>query len=293
MSTNLKNQSAQQKPAELSQSTQPRPMKNLVGVLAGILTMIILAFTGCVSKSGNSNQTNDENSDVSNVKAVQVSGGTIYTVYGVTFEMIDVEGGDFNMGSNDSEAFSSEKPVHSEYVSSFQIGKTEVTQALWKAVMGINPSSFEGDNLPVECISWNECKEFLYELNSLTGKNFRLPTEAEWEYAARGGNRSRGYKYSGSNHIEEVAWYGNNSSNTTHAVATKAPNELGIYDMSGNVWECTSDFWSSNYSFSRSGSYPVNRGGCWEDGAGVCRVSHRDFSEPTFRGPVLGFRLAL
>jgi formylglycine-generating enzyme required for sulfatase activity len=272
---------------------QPQPKKNLVGILIGVLAVIALVVIVLVSKIGGSNQTAGVSSDGRNVTSVQVSDGTSYTVNGVTFEMIDVEGGNFNMGGNDSEAYDDEKPVHSEYVSSFQIGKTEVTQALWKAVMGNNPSYFKGDNLPVENVSWNDCKDFIRKLNSLTGQNFRLPTEAEWEYAARGGNRSRGYKYSGSNSIGEVAWYTNNSSNTTHAVATKAPNELGIYDMSGNVWECTSDFWSSDYSSSRSGSYPVNRGGCWEDGAGVCRVSHRDFSEPTFRGPVLGFRLAL
>jgi formylglycine-generating enzyme required for sulfatase activity len=255
--------------------------------------MIILAFTGCVSKSGSSNQTVDENSDVSNVKAVQVSGGTIYTVYGVTFEMIDVEGGDFNMGSNDSEAFSSEKPVHSEYVSSFQIGKTEVTQALWKAVMGTDPSRHIGDNYPVENVSCIDCKEFLSKLNSLTGKNFRLPTEAEWEYAARGGNQSLGYKYSGSNYIEEVAWYGNNSRGTTHAVATKSPNELGIYDMSGNVSEWTSEQWSPDYSSSRSSSYRVLRGGNYQGSKKGCRVSYRYWIDPMSRTSDLGFRLAL
>jgi formylglycine-generating enzyme required for sulfatase activity len=225
--------------------------------------------------------------------SVQVADGTSYTVSGVTFEMIDVEGGNFNMGGNDSEAYDDEEPVHSEYVSSFQIGKTEVTQALWKAVMRSNPSSFKGDNLPVESVSWNDCKDFIRKLNSLTGQNFRLPTEAEWEYAARGGNRSRGYKYSGSNNIGEVAWYTNNSSNTTHAVATKAPNELGIYDMSGNVWEWTSDLWSDNYSSSRSGSYRVSRGGSWYIDANYCRVSCRSYGGPTGGGDGLGFRLAL
>jgi formylglycine-generating enzyme required for sulfatase activity len=272
---------------------QPQPKKNLVGILIGVLAVIALVVIVLVSKIGGSNQTAGVNSDGRNDVSVQVADGTSYTVSGVTFEMIDVEGGNFNMGGNDSEAYDYEKPVHSEYVSSFQIGKTEVTQALWKAVMGNNPSYFKGDNLPVENVSWNDCKDFIRKLNSMTGKNFRLPTEAEWEYAARGGNRSRGYKYSGSNSIGEVAWYGNNSSNTTHAVATKAPNELGIYDMSGNVWEWTSDLWSDNYNSSRSGSRRVSRGGSWINDARFCRVSCRGYGGPTLSFSSLGFRLAL
>ena len=130
-----------------------------------------------------------------------------------------------------------EKPVHKVTLSDYYIGKTEVTQALWEAVMGNNPSAFKGENLPVECISWNDCKEFISKLNALTGKTFRMPTEAEWEYAARGGSKSRGYKYSGSGNIDEVAWHKDNSEEKTHEVGTKRPNELGIYDMSGNVGE--------------------------------------------------------
>jgi hypothetical protein len=155
-----------------------------------------------------------------------------FTVKGVSFDMIEVEGGTFQMGSDDADAYDDEKPVHSETVSTFRIGKTEVTQALWTAVMGSNPSWFQGDELPVERVSWNDCKTFISKLNSLTGENFRLPTEAEWEYAARGGNKSRGYKYSGSNSLGEVAWYRDNSGSKTHSVASKSPNELGIYDMS-------------------------------------------------------------
>jgi formylglycine-generating enzyme required for sulfatase activity len=204
--------------------------------------------------------------------------------------MVDVDGGSFQMGADDSDAYDDEKPVHREYVSTFRIGKTEVTQALWKAVMGSNPSYFKGDNLPVEEVSWNDCKTFISKLNSITGENFRLPTEAEWEYAARGGNKSHGYKYSGSNNIGEVAWYDGNSGSKTHPVATKSSNELGIYDMSGNVLEWTSDLWCSNYNTSRDGSDRVFRGGSWVNFARFCRVSYRFNFEAL---NTLGFRLAL
>ena len=189
--------------------------------------------------------------------------GITFDVKGVKFDMVRIEGGTFNMGSNDSDAYDSEKPVHSETVNDFYIGSTEVTQDLWNAVMGSNPSGNKGENLPVENVSWNDCQEFCKRLSDLTGRNFRLPTEAEWEYAARGGNRSRGYKYSGSNDIGSVAWYNDNSNGKTHSVASKQANELGLYDMSGNVFEWTSDLWSSNYTRKRGGSFRVYRGGSW------------------------------
>ncbi|MEF2644140.1 MAG: formylglycine-generating enzyme family protein [Paramuribaculum sp.] len=218
--------------------------------------------------------------------------------------MVWVDGGTFRMGSDDSDAESDEKPVHSVTVSDFSIGKYEVTQAQWKAVMGENnnPSWFKGDNLPVECVSWDDVQEFIRKLNALTGKRYRLPTEAEWEFAARGGNRSRGYKYSGSDNLSSVAWYTDNSGSKTHPVGTKSSNELGIYDMTGNVWEWCQDWYDSDY-YSKSastnpkgpatGSNRVCRGGCWNFNAGCCRVSYRcDFS-PVFRSSGLGFRLAL
>ena len=154
--------------------------------------------------------------------------------------MVYVSGGTFTMGATSEQgsgAYDDEKPTHSVTLNSFYLCKYEVTQALWQAVMGDNPSNFKGDNLPVEQVSWNYCQTFISRLNNLTGKNFRLPTEAEWEYAARGGNRSRGYKYSGSNNLFDVAWFDDNSGRKTHPVGTKSPNELGLYDMSGNVWE--------------------------------------------------------
>lgn len=227
-----------------------------------------------------------------------------YTVNGVSFTMIAVEGGTFTMGSpdSDSDAYSDEKPVHKVTLSSFAIGETEVTQELWQAVMGSNPSNFTGDlQRPVECVSWNDCQTFITKLNELTGATFRLPTEAEWEYAARGGNVSEGYKYSGSNTFGDVAWYYDNSFDGTKAVKTKQPNELGIYDMSGNVWEWCADWFDSSYYASSpknnptgpsSGSNRVLRGGSWHYYARYCRVACRDYYDPDYGSSSYGLRLA-
>ena len=217
--------------------------------------------------------------------------------------MVYVSGGTFTMGATSeqgSDAENDEKPAHSVTLSGYYIGKYEVTQELWKAVMGSNPSYFKGDNLPVENVSWNDVQEFLRKLNAMTGKRYRLPTEAEWEFAARGGNSSRGYKYSGSNSLGSVAWYYDNSGGRTHAVGTKSPNELGIYDMSGNVREWCQDWYGSYSSSSQrnpkgpnSGSSRVNRGGGWDFNAWSCRVSVRYSHAPGSRISNLGFRLAL
>ena len=238
---------------------------------------------------------------VTNYATFRVNGDK-FTVNGVSFEMVLVEGGTFRMGATSEqevEAKSNEKPVHSVTLSSYYIGKTEVTQALWQAVMGSNPSYFKGADLPVECVSWDDCQGFIKKLNSLTGRDFRLPTEAEWEFACRGGNNSRGYKYSGSNDIDNVAWYDGNSGDQTHPVGTKASNELGIYDMSGNVWEWCSDWYADYTSHSqtnpkgpRSGSDRVNRGGSWYGNAGDCRPSSRGGYSPAGRDGNLGLRLA-
>ena len=225
-----------------------------------------------------------------------------FTVNGVSFEMIAVKGGTFTMGGTAEQGSgcdNDEKPTHNVTLSDYYIGKFEVTQELWKAVMGSNPSNWKGDNLPVETVSWNDVQKFIEKLNQKTGANFRLPTEAEWEYAARGGNKSRGYKYSGSNNIGDVAWYTDNSGSKTHQVGTKSPNELGIYDMSGNVWEWCQD-WYGNYSSSSqsnptgptSGSRRVGRGGSWGYNAKICRGSHRCNRYPDSRYYDLGFRLA-
>ena len=249
-----------------------------------------------VSKTINVSQSGGDNSVM-----LAFSSNETFTVNGVSFTMIKVEGGTFSMGATSeqgSDAYSDEKPVHSVTLSDYYIGETEVTQELWEAVMGTNPSSFKGSQKPVERVSWNDCKEFITKLNRLTGKNFRLPTEAEWEYAARGGNKSKGYKYSGSNTIGNVAWYTDNSGSTTHNVKTKSPNELGIYDMIGNVWEWCEDWYDSYSSGSQtnptgpsSGSHRVSRGGSWSYSASYCRVSNRNFGSPGIRGNFLGFRV--
>ena len=220
-----------------------------------------------------------------------------FTANGVTFKMIAVQGGTYTMGATSeqgSDAWDTEKPAHKETVSDFMIGETPVTQELWQAVMGSNPSRFIGDlQRPVEMVSWDDCQEFIKKLNQLTGQNFRLPTEAEWEYAARGGNRSRGYKYSGSNDVDAVAWYGVCIGGTTHPVKTKQPNELGIYDMSGNVWEWCQDKWCGIYNSPRDSGDCVLRGGSWINNARYVRVSFRNYYGPGNRSSSFGLRLAL
>ena len=222
---------------------------------------------------------------------------------GISIDMVKVEAGTFMMGATSEmkDPYSDEKPVHQVTLTNdYYMGKYEVTQALWQAVMGSNPSNFKGDNLPVETVNWNDCQEFISKLNSLTGRKFRLPTEAEWEYAARGGKKSRGYQYSGSRKISDVAWYEGNSRSKTHPVGRKQANELGIYDMSGNVWEWCSDWYGSYSSSSQtnpmgsdSGAKRVRRGGSWCYIARICRSSYRYGDAPDCRGLYLGLRLAL
>ena len=217
--------------------------------------------------------------------------------------MVFVEGGTFQMGATSeqaSEADGDEKPVHSVTVSDFYMGKTEVTQRQWKAIMGSNPSGFEGDDLPVENVSWNDCQEFVQKLNQLTGKTFRLPTEAEWEYAARGGKYHSGYKYAGSNDINYVAWCFSNSGSKTHAVATKQPNALGLYDMSGNVWEWCSDYYggytsgnSDNPTGPATGTKRVVRGGSFSYESDFCRCKARNSLPEKNQSVSVGLRLAV
>ena len=199
-----------------------------------------------------------------------------------------------------SDAFNDEEPAHQVTLSTYSIGETEVTQALWVAVMGNNPSKWKGDNLPVEEVSWEDCQKFIKKLNKLMGRRFRLPTEAEWEYAARGGNKSRGYKYSGSNSIGDVAWYKETTNDKgTRDVKTKQANELGLYDMSGNVWEWCQDWYGeysggsqTNPTGATTGSRRVYRGGSWGYRDGFCRVAVRDGDSLGFRRSYLGLRLA-
>ena len=221
----------------------------------------------------------------------------------IEFKMVFVEGGTFTMGATSEQgddAYEDEYPTHRVTLSDYYIGETEVTQALWEAVMGNNPSYFRGDNLPVECVSYKVVQKFITKLNQKTGKTFRLPTEAEWEYAARGGKKSKGYKYSGSDNIDDVAWYTNNSSYETQPVKTKQPNEFGIYDMSGNVWEWCSDWYASypvnqvtNPQGPEDGDKKVCRGGSWNDKGSDCRISRREARDPNTRNAYIGFRLVL
>ncbi len=193
-----------------------------------------------------------------------------------------------------------ERPAHNVKLNDFYIGKYPVTQKLWKKVMGTNPSAFYGPELPVESVSWEEIQLFIKELNAITGKKYRLLTEAEWEYAARGGIKGKGRKYSGDNNLGKVAWYKANSNENTNPVGTKQPNELGIYDMNGNVWEWVQD-WKEHYGYSlqnnptgpASGFNRVYRGCSWQDGDLYCRVSRRAGGSPSHSSPYLGFRLAL
>lgn len=222
---------------------------------------------------------------------------------GITIEMVKVEAGTFMMGATPEmdNAWNDEKPVHQVTLTQdYYLGKYEVTQALWQAVMGNNPSYFKGDNLPVEQISWNDCQEFIEKLSNITSRKFRLPTEAEWEYAARGGKKGRGYRYSGSDNLADVAWYEGNSNGMPQPVGTKQMNELGIYDMTGNISEWCQD-WFGEYSTScqtnpigvGSGMHHVDRGGNWYCKSGGCRSSNRSHYEPEECKKFLGFRLAL
>ena len=245
------------------------------------------------------------NASSSVATGTSLSGNTITIPVkdGISIDMVRVESGTFTMGATAEmkKPDDDEKPTHQVTLTNdYYIGKYEVTQALWQAVMGSNPSYFKGNNLPVEKVSWDDCQEFLSKLNSITGKTFRLPTEAEWEYAARGGKKYRGNQYSGSNNLSDVAWYGDNSGSKTHAVGTKQPNELGIYDMSGNVLEWCQDWYDKYSSFSQvnptgasSGSNRVRRGGCWSYNARRCRSSFRINRTPNCRRDCLGLRLVL
>lgn len=227
------------------------------------------------------------------------------TVRGVSFNMVYVEGGAFLMGATEEQSeYAAEKefPVHPVSLNDYYIGQTQVTQELWEAIMGDNPSANPGDiRRPIEMVNWHDCNEFIDKLKGLTGKKFRLPTEAEWEYAARGGKYSKGYIYSGSNNLDEVAWTPLNSEDSTHAVGTKMPNELGIYDMSGNVWEWCGDFYSNyssdhqdNPSGPAKGTQRVMRGGSYFATVDLARVSTRYSPKTTrFKAHPLGFRLVM
>ena len=275
--------------------------KNIFTILVFIL--VLGGTTGCIQHK----------SDQKRLPALS------FTVNGESFEMIPVEGGTFIMGGtseqgNDCE--NNEKPTHEETLPFFYIGKYEVTQKLWKAVMGTDfDQSYNSgcEDCPAEYISWNDTQKFISKLNTLTNKTFRLPTDIEWEYAARGGKYSEKYKYSGSNDIDEVAWYIENyqkskygDKGTTHPVGMKKPNELGLYDMSGNVWEWCDNWYTQEYSQNGKSVHPgwpfngtsaffrrVLRGGSWGGTAKGCRVSYIDYDVPNYRDEYGGFMLVL
>jgi formylglycine-generating enzyme required for sulfatase activity len=218
--------------------------------------------------------------------------------------MVGVQGGSFYMGATIEQvrqADVDEQPCHNVAISSFRIGQTEVTQGLWKAVMGKNnnPSKFKDDDQPVEFVTWNDCQEFIKKLNEITGLKFRLPSEAEWEYAARGGNITRQYTFPGSDNAMAVAWNAHNTKQP-QTVGRKLPNELGLYDMGGNVAEWCDDWYASylpvdmtNPQGPSRGSNKVIRGSFWEDGMRYCRPSYRDSKSTSFKSYNIGFRLAL
>ena len=266
---------------------RPEPIKQLKWIAAGVVAVILVSIV--IWRPWEPNQ------------PIIIPANPI-TVNGVTFNMIKVDGGTFTMGASSemTNPDNEEKPTHQVTLSSYYIGESEVTQALWTAVMGDNPSWFKGDNLPVESVSWEDCQTFIGKLNGLTGKRFRLPTEAEWEYAARGGKGSNHTQYSGGSMIDDVAWYDGNSGSKTHPVKAKKPNELGLYDMSGNVWEWCQD-WKESYSSNAqtnptgpgSGSRRVSRGGSWFSYGWSCRLSDRGYYSPGDRDGKIGFRLTL
>ncbi len=222
---------------------------------------------------------------------------------GFSFDLIRVEGGAFEMGNVDEDAYGDENPIHTVNVETCYLAQFPVTQALWKEVMkGENPSQFEGDDRPVDTVSWDDAKKFLSALEDLTGCRYRLPTEAEWEFAARGGIHSQGYLYAGSDNLTEVGWFSGNNGECTVAVGQLLSNELGLYDMSGNVWEWCEDDWHSDYKGApadgtawldapQRGTYRVLRGGSWFDDAQGCRVAFRDYYSPGDRYGNIGFRL--
>lgn len=238
----------------------------------------------------------NSNSNGSNIEYIE-------NVLNLNMKMAYVEGGTFTMGATQEQsgnASNDELPTHSVQLDSYYMSVTEITQAQWQAVMGTNPSYFKGGNRPVENVTWHDAQAFCRELSNITGKTYLLPTEAQWEYAARGGKMSRQNKYSGSYAVDAVAWYDDNSGGTTHDVGTKRPNELGIYDMSGNVWEWCSDWYGSYSSTAQinptgpsSGSTRVLRGGGWTLDAGYCRVANRDYGSPSSRNRINGFRVVL
>jgi formylglycine-generating enzyme required for sulfatase activity len=244
----------------------------------------------------------------------QGTGNRVFTVNQTPLKMVFVQGGEMQLGCNnsrDDSCYVSETPAHVVKLSDYYIGETEITQAQWMAVMGRdnNPSYWKGNTLPVERVSWAECQRFVNRLNKYLAKElpegyrFALPSEAQWEYAARGGLKSEGTRYAGGNDLNTLSWFYDNSDQRTHDVRVKAANELGVFDMSGNVWEWCQDFYSENYYAenqdwdnplnSQENSYYVQRGGSWNFAAPYQRCAKRDYGSQHSRYEDCGFRVAL
>ena len=261
------------------------------------------SYTITPNKSGYTFSPTNENVTVSDVNTTMIDFTATEQSTGTSIEMVFISGGTFQMGCTpeDAECYSNESPRHSVTLSSFEIGKYEVTQGQWEEVMGSNPSYFDtcGDNCPVEQVSWNDTQKFIITLNSQTGQSYRLCTEAEWEYAARAGTETKWYCGNDESCLDNIAWYSYNSERKTHPVGTKSSNAWGLYDMSGNVYEWVED-WFDYYSSNSvtdpagpvSGSYRVLRGGSGVYGARLCRSAHRsNGSNPSHTSSHLGFRL--
>ncbi len=279
--------------------------------LVYLMMASLFVFTAC--KKDKTQEDNKENEGGRSADTGLVIHTGIACIDALANDMVKVQGGTFVMGSadDDTDAYNDEKPQHSVTLSDFYICKYEVTQELWEAVMGSTPTANggwtdkygKGDKYPAYYISWNDCDTFLQKLNTKTGLKFRFPTEAEWEYAARGGNKADTTKYAGSNMIDVVAWHNGNSGNIAHTCGTKRANALGIYDMTGNVWEWCSDWYSSTYyNESANSTDPkgppsrtkcVSRGGSWHNDARFCRVAYRYCCTPSARYSNQGFRVVL
>ncbi len=281
-------------------------MKNFRSILALMMALVIIAVVpackGGAKKAEGAKQDAAVKAEVPGVET------KVFNVEGVKFTMVKVEGGTFTMGATPEQGATepqpNEKPAHEVTVGDFWIAQTEVTQELFEIVSGFNPSYTRWPQCPVDKVSWKDCKSFLETINELTGEDFRLPTEAEWEYAARGGKLSKGYKYAGSDNLDEVAWTVANADGKSHPVASKKPNELGLYDMSGNLYE-----WCEDKYLMYDGSEPqysqkmlksdikrefhIERGGCWDQGPTMCRVSYRHAGNYTHMYAYDGFRIAL
>ena len=297
----------QQKQQQEQQSQRNALLKKMGMAVGGVLLLFMLRQ--------NASQWVNTMFETNNNTPVPVNTAETYTetALGLGLIMHRIRGGTFTMGctkEQGSDCYDNEKPAHEVTLNSFKISRYEVTQAQWRAVMGGNPAELYNtgcDNCPVENVSWDDVQGFLHKLNQQTGKAYRLPTEAEWEFAARGGNQSKGYKYAGSDDVGAVAWYDNNyesskygSQGTTHPIGTKAANELGLYDMTGNVWEWCSDWYDVDYYTSRPrdnpqgaslGSFRVVRGGSWLTPPQHCRVVHRNYNTSGYRHRTFGFRL--